>query len=93
MLKAESLSTLSNEDDEIDDLEGSIIWSQDDPLSPNEMMEIEENFASGVDTANLLCRLCAGQAVNPIYIYSEIGESMKLAHKMNTCLSIKVFNA
>ncbi|XP_046628393.1 zinc finger protein 678-like [Neodiprion virginianus] len=90
MSKAESVSTLSNDDDEMDDLDGSIIWSQDDPVSSNEMMEIEDSIGPGGDTANLLCRLCAGRAIDPIYIYSEIGESMKLAHKMNTCLSIKI---
>lgn len=67
----------------------SIIWSQDEPLSANEIFELspdsekQNNFKS-------LCRLCAGETPNPIYIYSEFGESLKLLDKINTCLSIKV---
>lgn len=85
---------MSNDDDEIDDLDGSMVWSQEDSLSANEIMELEAPTrtsgpgASG--DADVLCRLCAGVAINPIYIYSEMGESMKLAHKVNTCLSVKV---
>lgn len=89
MFKAESISTLSDHEDDIDDLDGSIVWSQEEPLSSNEILELstqderENNFA--------FCRLCAGQTSNPIFIYSKLGESMKLAHKINTCLSIKVY--
>ncbi|XP_015585423.1 zinc finger protein 2-like [Cephus cinctus] len=97
MLKAESISTISDRDenleDDIDDLDGSIIWSQDDPLSCNEILDPETNIGPGGDALGspiTLCRLCAGQTVNPVYIYSEIGESLKLAQKINTCLSIKV---
>jgi len=67
----------------------SMIWSQEEPLSSNEILELS---AQDEKESNLLafCRLCAGQTTNPIYIYSEFGESMKLAHKINTCLSVKV---
>jgi len=89
MLQEESISTLSDHEDDIDDLDGSMIWSQEEPLSSNEILELS---AQDEKESNLLafCRLCAGQTTNPIYIYSEFGESMKLAHKINTCLSIKV---
>lgn len=89
MLQAESVSTLSDHEDDIDDLDGSMIWSQEEPFSSNEILELS---AQNEKENNLFafCRLCAGQITNPIYIYSEFGESMKLAHKINTCLSIKV---
>nr|XP_050867656.1 zinc finger protein 678-like [Vespula vulgaris]XP_050867657.1 zinc finger protein 678-like [Vespula vulgaris] len=90
MLKSESVSTVSDREDDIDDLDGSIVWSQEDPLSPNEILEMEPGSALMRTDVFSLCRLCAGETPNPIYIYSELGESMKLAHKMNTCLSIKV---
>ena len=77
----------SDDDTEMEVLDGSFIWSQDDPLSPNEIWEITPESEKKTFP---LCRLCAGFAENPIYIYSEIGESMKLSHKINTCLSIKV---
>lgn len=89
MLKTESISTLSGHEDDIDDLDGSIIWSQEEPLSSNEILEFS---AESHEETNLsaFCRLCAGRTNNPIYIYSELGESLNLAHKINTCLSIKV---
>lgn len=89
---AESISTLSDHEDNIDDLEGSMMWSQEEPLSANEILELSaspENQKENILAA--FCRLCAGQTNNPIYIYSELGESMKLADKINTCLSVKVF--
>lgn len=90
MLEAESISTLSDHEDNIDDLEGSMVWSQEEPLSSNEILELSapENQRENILAA--FCRLCAGRTNNPIYIYSELGESMKLADKINTCLSVKV---
>lgn len=90
MFKAESISTLSDNEDEIDDLDGSIVWSQEEPLSSNEILELSVQDERE-DNLTAFCRLCAGQTNNPIYIYSELGESMKLAHKINTCLSVKVY--
>lgn len=89
MFKAESISTLSDHEDDIDDLDGSIVWSQEEPLSSNEILELSVQDEKE-DNLMTFCRLCAGQTNNPIYIYSELGESMKLAHKINTCLSVKV---
>lgn len=90
MLQAESISTLSDcEDDNIDDLDGSFVWSHEEALSSSEILELSVQDQSN-DTSVVFCRLCTGQTTNPIYIYSELGESMKLAHKINTCLSIKV---
>ncbi|XP_043272501.1 zinc finger protein 2 homolog [Venturia canescens] len=93
-IKADSMSTSLSEEEEdyLDDVEEmGFIGSQDDPLSTNEIIEQETKSASNVNDRNPgLCRLCAGQAINPVYIYSEFGESMKLAHKMNTCLSVKI---
>lgn len=88
MLKTESISTLSDHEDN-DDLDGSFIWSQEDALSSSEILELSVQDQRD-NSSTVFCRLCAGQTNNPIYIYSELGESMKLAHKMNTCLSIKV---
>ncbi|KAG7202771.1 hypothetical protein KM043_009939 [Ampulex compressa] len=90
MLKTESVSTLSDQEDDMDDLDGSIIWSQDEPLSSSEILELSSTFDRGKTDPISLCRLCAGQAIDPVYIYSDLGESIKLAHKINTCLSIKV---
>lgn len=89
MFKAESISTLSDREDDIDNLEGSMIWSQEEPLSSNEILELSAQDERE-NSLFAFCRLCAGQTPNPIYIYSESGESMKLAHKINTCLSVKV---
>jgi len=89
MLKAESISTLSDREDNIDDLDGSFVWSQEEVLSSSEILELSVQDQKDNNLA-VFCRLCAGQTNNPIYVYSELGESMKLAHKMNTCLSIKV---
>lgn len=89
MLQTESISTLSDHEDHIDDLDGSIVWSQEDPLSSNEILELSMQDQTE-NNLTAFCRLCAGQTSNPIYIYSELGESMKLAHKISTCLSIKV---
>lgn len=88
MLQTESISTLSDYEDDIDDLDGSIIWSQEEPLSSSEILEL--SLVQGQESLTAFCRLCAGQTTNPVYIYSELGESMKLAHKISTCLSIKV---
>lgn len=86
--KTESISTLSEHEDNLDEFEGSIVWSQEEPLSSNEILEL----APDADKQNRLslCRLCAGETLHPIYIYSEFGESLRLLHKINTCLSIKV---
>ncbi|KYN14041.1 PREDICTED: zinc finger protein 678 [Trachymyrmex cornetzi] len=89
MFKAESISTLSDCEDDIDNLEGSMIWSQEEPLSSNEILELSAQDERE-NSLFAFCRLCAGQTTNPIYIYSESGESMKLAHKINTCLSVKI---
>lgn len=89
MLQAESISTLSDHEDDIDDLDGSTISSQEEPLSSNEILELSVQDEKE-NSLSAFCRLCAGQTANPIYIYSEFGESMKLARKINTCLSIKV---
>ena len=83
------MCTTEDELDEFDD--ESINWSQDDPLSSNEIIGVEVlPESNGNSQTASLCRLCAGQAINPVYIYSELGESMRLAHKINTCLSVKV---
>ncbi|XP_003489395.2 zinc finger protein 678-like [Bombus impatiens] len=87
--RMESISTLSEHEDDFDEFEGSIIWSQEEPFSSNEILEL----APDPDKQNRLkslCRLCAGETLHPIYIYSEFGESLKLLHKINTCLSVKV---
>lgn len=87
--RTESISTLSEHEDDFDEFEGSIIWSQEEPFSSNEILEL----APDPDKQNQLkslCRLCAGETLHPIYIYSEFGESLKLLHKINTCLSVKV---
>ncbi|XP_012231405.1 zinc finger protein 665-like [Linepithema humile] len=90
MLEAESISTLSDHEDNIDDLEGSMVWSQEEPLSSNEILELPASENQRENILAAFCRLCAGQTNNPIYIYSELGESMKLADKINTCLSVKI---
>lgn len=89
MFQAESISTLSDHEDDIDDLDSSIVLSQEELLSSNEILELSTQDEKQDSFA--FCRLCAGQTNNPIFIYSELGESMKLAHKINTCLSIKVY--
>lgn len=89
MLQTESISTLSDHEDDIDDLDGSIVWSQEEPLSSSEILELPVQDQRQ-DSLTAFCRLCAGRTSNPVYIYSELGESMKLAHKISTCLSIKV---
>lgn len=89
--KAESISTLSEHENELDDFEGSIIWSQDEPLSANEILEFTPD-SENQNHLKSLCRLCAGETANPIYIYSEFGESLRLLDKINTCLSIKVLS-
>ncbi|XP_032687313.1 zinc finger protein 2-like [Odontomachus brunneus] len=89
MLQTESISTLSDHENHIDDLDGSIVWSQEDPLSSNEILELSMQDQTE-NNLTAFCRLCAGQTSNPVYIYSELGESMKLAHKISTCLSIKI---
>lgn len=94
VFRDESMSTtLSEGEDDIDELdeEESIVWSQEEPISSSEMMEQETKPGGNGDCGTaLLCRLCAGQALDPVYIYSDLGESMKLAQKINSCLSIKV---
>lgn len=87
--KTESMSTLSEHEDDLEDLEGSVIWSQEEPLSSNEILELTPD-PEGQNRLKSLCRLCAGETLNPIYIYSEFGESLRLLHKINTCLSVKV---
>lgn len=89
MLRAESISTLRNHEDDVNDLDGSIIWSQEEPLSSNEILMLL-NEDQRENSLAAFCRLCANQTNNPINIYSELGESMKLEHKINTYLSIKV---
>lgn len=89
--KAESISTLTEHEDELDDFEGSIVWSQEEPLSSNEILELTSD-SEKQNRLKSLCRLCAGETPNPIYIYSEFGESLRLLDKINTCLSIKVIN-
>lgn len=89
MLQTESISTLSGPEDDIDDLDGSIVWSQEEPLSSSEILELSVQDKEK-NNSIAYCRLCAGQTNNPVYIYSELGESMKLANKISACLSIKV---
>lgn len=95
-IRADSISTsLSDDDEEENDLEDAeetcFMGFQEDPLSLSDVIEQESKSASNEDDEKSgLCRLCAGQAISPVYIYSELGESMRLAHKINTCLSVKV---
>ena len=91
MIRADSMSTMSGDDTGMETVEGSIIWSQDDAFSSSEIWQLQPEPES--NSFSPLCRLCAGLAENPVYIYSEIGESMKLDHKINTCLSVKVVHS
>lgn len=66
--KTESVSTLSDHENDLDDFEASIIWSQDEPLSSNEILELPPD-PENQDNFKSLCRLCAGETSNPVYIY------------------------